>query len=81
MIGTIGKTEGDLLTLCTAEIRKEPHCAAVKVETIKPRPDIREGAWNIGRVDANDTLSDDVRRAVMSVQYRLGQRFHLAHSD
>ena len=78
MTTKIGKSLAELTQLANEALRSQPGCETASVPGLHGLPDIREGRnWEIPNVALGDSLISDVDRAVMSVQRRLGRKYHL----
>ena len=78
MTATIGKTSAELTQLANEALRDQPGCETARITGVQLMPDIRGGRnWEIPNVVLGDSLISDVDRAVISVQHRLGRKFHL----
>ena len=75
---TTGKSQTELTQIADDALRNQPGCATAAVPAVRGIPNIREGRnWEIPNVILGDSLISDVDRAVMSVQRRLGRKYHL----
>jgi hypothetical protein len=75
---TIGKTSAELTVLVNDAVREQPGCETAVVTNVQAQPNARGGRnWEIPNVVLGDSLISDVDRAVITVQHRLGRKFHL----
>ncbi|MBN8988779.1 MAG: hypothetical protein J0H42_11075 [Rhizobiales bacterium] len=78
MTETIGKSNAELTELVNAALRGQPGCETARITGVRLMPEVRNGRnWEIPNVVIGDSLISDVDRAVITVQHRLGRKFHL----
>ena len=82
MMATVGRSNAELTELVNAALRGQPGCETARIIGVRLMPDVRSGRnWEIPNVVLGDSLISDVDRAVISVQHRLGRKFHLLGDD
>ena len=82
MTETIGKTNAELTQIANEALRSQPGCETARITALQVMPGVRSGRnWEIPNVVLGDSLISDVDRAVISVQHRLGRKFHLLEND
>lgn len=78
MTETIGKSSAELTELVNAALRGQAGCETARIIGVRLMPEVRSGRnWEIPNVVIGDSLISDVDRAVITVQHRLGRKFHL----
>jgi hypothetical protein len=72
------KNRSELTAIADEALRSQPGCETARIITLAPLPHAKAGRnWEIPNVVLGDSLISDVDRAVMSVHYQLGRKFHL----
>jgi hypothetical protein len=77
-MSTTGKSQPELIAIANEALRSQPGCETARIVALAPLPHARSGRnWEIPNVVLCDSLISDVDRAVITMHYQLGRKFHL----